>query len=80
MSKSSRFGGALAAVLLLASSSMLWAQTTARIQGQVVDAQGAAVPGATVTVTSPKLQGSLTQVTDSEGQFRFPSFRRDATR
>jgi Carboxypeptidase regulatory-like domain len=73
MSKSSRFFGALAAVLLLASSSALWAQTTGRIQGQVVDAQGAAVPGATVTVTSPALQGLLTQVSDGEGRFRFPS-------
>ena len=73
MSKSSRCIGALAAVLLLASSSALWAQTTGRIQGQVADAQGAAVPGATVTVTSPALQGSLTQVSDGEGRFRFPS-------
>ena len=73
MSKSSRFGGALAAVLLLASSSMLWAQTTGRIQGQVLDAQAAALPGATVTVTSPNLQGAQTQVTDSEGNYRFLS-------
>jgi len=73
MRKRSRFLGALAAVLLLASSSELWAQTTGRIQGQVVDAQGAVVPGVTVTVTSPALQGALTQVSDAEGRFRFPS-------
>ena len=73
MCKSSRLIAALAAALLLVSSSALWAQTTGRIQGQVVDAQGAAVPGATVTVTSPALQGSLTQVSDGEGRFRFPS-------
>ena len=73
MSKRSRFVGVLAAVLLLASSSVLRAQTTGRIQGQIVDAQGAVVPGATVTITSPSLQGSLTQVSDAEGQFRFLS-------
>jgi hypothetical protein len=73
MSKSGRFIGALAAVLLLASSSALRAQTTGRIQGQVVDAQDAVIPGVTVTVTSPALQGVLTQVSDAEGRFRFPS-------
>ena len=73
MSKCSRFVGALAAVLLLASSSVLWAQTTGRIQGQVVDTQGAVVPGVTVTITSPALQGALTQVSDGEGRFRFAS-------
>jgi len=41
--------------------------------GQVLDAQGAALPGATVTVTSPNLQGAQTQVTDSEGNYRFLS-------
>jgi Carboxypeptidase regulatory-like domain/TonB dependent receptor len=41
--------------------------------GQVVDAQGAALPGVTVTVSSPTLQGTQTQVTDGEGNFRFPS-------
>jgi len=73
MSKCSRFVGVLAAVLLLASSSVLRAQTTGRIQGQILDAQGAVVPGATVTVTSPALQGSLNQVSDAEGRFRFLS-------
>ncbi len=38
-----------------------------------MDVQGAAVPGATVTVTGPALQGALTEVSDSEGRFRFPS-------
>ena len=49
------------------------AQTTGRIFGQIVDPQGAVVPGVTVTVTSPALQGAQTQVTDTEGRFRFPS-------
>jgi len=62
----------LVAALLLTPSSVL-AQTTGRILGQVLDAQAAALPGATVTVTSPNLQGAQTQVTDSEGNYRFLS-------
>ena len=71
MCKRSRLVGALAAVLLFASSAMVWAQTTGRLQGQIVDAQGAVIPGVTVTVTSTALQGAQTQVTDGEGRFRF---------
>ena len=73
MSKRRRLLSVLAAVLLLSSSAALRAQTTGRIQGQTLDVQGAVVPGATITITSPALQGSLTQVTDAEGRFRFPS-------
>ena len=51
--------------LFFSASHALFAQTTGRIQGQVVDAQGAVVPGVTVTITSPALQGSLTQVSDA---------------
>jgi Carboxypeptidase regulatory-like domain/TonB dependent receptor-like, beta-barrel len=66
-------------VLLILAAAVLipWvtlqAQTTGRIVGQIVDAQGAVVPGVTVTVSSPNLQGVQTQVTDSQGNFRFPS-------
>ena len=31
------------------------------------------LPGVTVTVTSPQLQGARTAVTDANGQFRFPT-------
>ncbi len=73
MAKRVRLFGALAAALLLASSAALQAQTTGRIQGQVVDAQGAVIPGVTVTITSPALQGALSQVSEADGRFRFPS-------
>ena len=63
----------LAAALLLIPAAGAFAQTTGRIVGQVLDAQGAALPGATVTISSPNLQGTQTQVTDSQGNFRFPS-------
>src|SRR6476646_957638 len=63
----------VAAARLLVPATVVQAQTTGRIIGQIVDAQGAALPGATVTVSSPNLQGVLTQVTDSEGNYRFLS-------
>src|SRR5262249_26007546 len=61
-----------AIVVALCASSAL-AQTTGRLVGSIVDAQGAVLPGVTVTATSPQLQGANTQVTDATGQFRFPS-------
>jgi hypothetical protein len=58
-------------VALCASSAS--AQTSGRLVGTIEDAQGAVLPGVTVTVTSPQLQGSNTTVTDATGQFRFPT-------
>src|ERR1700732_2756448 len=58
---------------LFALASPVSAQTTSRLIGTVVDAQGAVLPGVTVTATSPQLQGANTTVTDASGQFRFPS-------
>jgi hypothetical protein len=63
----------LVAALLLVPASGAYAQTTGRIFGQILDDSKAAVPGATVTVTSSALQGSQVQVTDGEGMFRFLS-------
>jgi outer membrane receptor protein involved in Fe transport len=45
-------------------------ETTSAVMGKVVDAQGLAVPGATVTVTGP--QGVKTVTTDSQGGFHVP--------
>src|SRR5262245_37641340 len=44
--------------------------TSGSIAGQVMDAQGAAVPGATVTLTSA--QGTKTSVTEANGRFFAP--------
>ena len=63
----------IAIAVLVAFARPLAAQTTSRLVGSVVDAQGAAIPGVTVTATSPQLIGNDTAVTDSSGQFRFPS-------
>src|SRR5665213_502166 len=62
-------------VLLVPSTAFAQGETTSAIVGQVTDASGAAVPGATVTVTSPTtgLQRSLK--TDEGGRFNFPQLR-----
>jgi hypothetical protein len=44
-----------------------------RLAGTVTDAQGAVMPGVTVTVTSPALIGAQTTITEANGRFLFPS-------
>src|SRR5919202_2084885 len=47
---------------------------TGSILVKAVDDQGAAVPGVTVTISSPVLvSGTMTGVTDTGGVYRFPS-------
>ncbi|HSK11474.1 MAG TPA: TonB-dependent receptor [Vicinamibacterales bacterium] len=64
--------GLVAVAILAAGATVGTAQesTTGTIAGQVLDPQGLALPGATVTVTSP--QGTRTFVTDAEGRFLAP--------
>jgi Carboxypeptidase regulatory-like domain len=50
------------------------ASSTGTIQGRVSDAQGALLPGVTVTVSSPAMiGGSQVQVTNDQGNYRFPA-------
>jgi outer membrane receptor protein involved in Fe transport len=60
-----------AAWLILGSAGSLFAQgvQTGTIRGLVKDQQDLAVPGVTVTATSPALQGPRSTVTDKEGLF-----------
>jgi len=44
-----------------------------RLAGTVTDAQGAVMPGVTVTVTSPALIGAQSTITEANGKFLFPS-------
>src|SRR5262249_14676070 len=59
------------ALLVAAHSTSVLAQgvQTGTVRGVVKDTQGLAVPGATVTATSPALQGPRTVVTDTDGAF-----------
>src|SRR5437588_5394573 len=51
-----------------------YAQTTqGRLMGVVSDAQGAVLPGVTVTATSPALIGAQSTVTQPDGKFLFPA-------
>lgn len=49
------------------------ASSTGTIQGRVVDAQGAVLPGVSVTATGPALLGAQTTVTSDTGNYRFPA-------
>lgn len=65
----------IAAIFVLAALMTVgaFAQTseTGAITGKVTDSSGAAMPGVTVEVRSANLQGARTEVTDSNGNFRF---------
>ena len=47
--------------------------TTGAINGKVSDTTGAVMPGVTVTISSPSMQGVRTAVTNEEGSYRFPA-------
>ena len=56
----------LALIVVLAVAASVAAQTTTgTISGRVLDSQGAALPGATVTAKSPNLQGTRETVTSA---------------
>ena len=52
-------------------------ETTSAIVGQVSDASGAGVPGATVTVTNKETGLKRTAKTDESGRFNFPQLKPD---
>jgi hypothetical protein len=69
---------AMTFVLALSFSAAAFAQgggasSTGTIQGRVTDAQGAVLPGVTVTATSPALLGVQTTVSSETGNYRFPA-------
>lgn len=60
-----------AVVLLLAAATPSFSQDNSSIIGQVTDESGGALPGVTVTATSPSLQmPQVTAVTDARGEYR----------
>ncbi len=60
------------AVLGIALSSAVQAQTTATISGTVKDESGSVLPGVTVTVTEVNTSATRTVVTEHDGRFRAP--------
>ena len=66
--------GLLAFLVALSFSAPAFAQMEqGRLTGFVTDAQGAALPGVTVTATSPALLGANTAITEVDGRYLFPS-------
>ncbi|HKS30636.1 MAG TPA: TonB-dependent receptor [Pyrinomonadaceae bacterium] len=61
---------ALTLVALSTSAAIAQTSTTGTIEGTVLDINGAAVPGVTVTVTSPNLITAQTATTNDEGRYR----------
>jgi hypothetical protein len=59
-------------VLILTSVAFSQRQTGS-IRGMVYDEDGQPLPGVTISITSPAMQGNLTFVTTEEGAYRFPS-------
>jgi len=62
----------LAAVLVLASTSLVVAQTGSTFNGRVLDQGGAVLPGVTITVTNAGTGVVRTTVTNAEGQYSVP--------
>jgi Carboxypeptidase regulatory-like domain len=70
----SRTAGFVVFVFLCFVAASASAQNTpGRLTGLVTDAQGAILPGVTVTATSPSLIGGQNTVTQADGKFLFPA-------
>jgi hypothetical protein len=72
------FFGLLITALAVSAAAPAYAQgggasSTGTIQGRVTDAQGAVLPGVTVTATSPSALGVQTTVSSETGNYRFPA-------
>ena len=61
-------------LVLACTAGRALAQTmpTGTVTGKVTDPSGLPVPGATITVTSPALQGSRTAVSSGNGDYAIP--------
>ena len=62
------------AMALIASPTLGWAQrTTGDIRGVITDESGAVLPGVTVTLRGPAVQGAPTAISNEQGVYRFPN-------
>ncbi len=60
-------------MLLLSPLAFTQSKETGAIVGTVQDEDGAPLPGVTVTISSPRLMGTRSFVTDTGGEYRFPA-------
>lgn len=63
----------LAPGFLAPASAQTVSATTGAINGRVSDESGAALPGVTINLSSPSMQGTRSTVTGGDGSFRFPA-------
>jgi hypothetical protein len=59
-------------LLPLAAAAQTVGATTGAINGRVVDSSDSVLPGVTVTISAPQMQGTQTAITNAEGNYRFP--------
>ena len=64
-------GWSTTVLLFLVVPAVAFAQTTGTIEGPITDQSGAPLPGVTVELTGPKLQGTPATVTAADGRYRF---------
>lgn len=69
-SRKFRVFSVLTLAVLMAAGLMAQTSTTGSLEGRISDATGP-VPGVTVEISSPALQGTRVAVSDSDGRFRF---------
>ncbi len=62
----------LVLALTVAAEAFGQGRQTGTITGTAVDAQGLSLPGVTITVSSPSMQGTRTAVTDINGNYSLP--------
>ena len=65
------------ALILVLTSSAVWAQATAALNGRVTDQSGAVLPGVTVTVTQTETGFTRSVVTDDDGTYVIPNLPLD---
>ncbi len=62
----------MAIIMIVAVAGGVYAALTGVIGGKIEDSAGNPLPGVTVTITSPNLQGDRTAYTNENGVYRFP--------
>jgi hypothetical protein len=73
MSRARCNAGIVVLIGLIAMAPPLWAQSSGAIQGNITDAQGAVVPGATVIVRNLATGIERSLVSDAAGDYLAPS-------
>ncbi|MGH9349928.1 MAG: carboxypeptidase regulatory-like domain-containing protein [Vicinamibacterales bacterium] len=58
---------------VLPSSAQSVSATTGSINGRVADSSGGVLPGVSVTIASPAMQGARSATTGADGTYRFPA-------